>query len=113
MQESVLEGHNRPTLASLLAVLDKPQSERSPEEEQLHQFRRKMAELARGLLDSEYWELLSFILVDGLEAAKGELESEATSDQRLRVCQGAAAAYRGAYNTIIEMSKDVSEENNG
>jgi hypothetical protein len=53
------------------------------------------------------------VLVDGLESAKGALESVATDDTRLRVCQGEAKAYRSAYNTIIEMSRDVSEEANG
>jgi hypothetical protein len=53
------------------------------------------------------------VLIDGLEDAKGALESEATDDRQLRVCQGEAKALRSAFNLIIALSKDASEEANG
>jgi len=75
-------------------------------------FRRRMEELARGLVGSEYWELLSLVLVEGLEDAKGALEIESTDDKRIRICQGEAKAYRSAFNLIIQLSKAGSEEKN-
>jgi hypothetical protein len=72
-----------------------------------------MRELARGLVGSEYWELVSVVLVEGLEDAKGALEAEATDDRRIRICQGEAKAYRSAFNLIIELSNATSEEKDG
>ena len=70
-----------------------------------------MVELAKGLVSSEYWELVSLVLVNGLEDAKSALESESTDDRTIRVCQGEAKAYRSAFNTIVEWSKSTEEEN--
>jgi len=72
-----------------------------------------MAELARGLISSEYWELVSLVLIEGLEDAKGALENEATDDKRIRVCQGEAKAYRDAYNYVVRLSKYSPEETDG
>jgi hypothetical protein len=69
-----------------------------------------MEELARGLVSSEYWELVSLVLIEGLEDAKGALESESTDDKTLRVRQGESKAYRSAYNQFLSLSKDVSKE---
>jgi hypothetical protein len=91
---------------------DLPEDQLRLLEEQLS-FRRKMEELARGLVSSEYWELLALVLVEGLEDAKGALEGEATDDRRMRVCQGEAKAYRAAYNLIISLSQSGKERENG
>jgi hypothetical protein len=72
-----------------------------------------MKELARGLKDSEYWDLVSLVLIDGLEDAKGALESETTSDKDMRLHQGAAKAYREAFNLLVDLAGNVSEEKNG
>jgi hypothetical protein len=69
-----------------------------------------LKELARGLLSSEYWELVSLILISGLEDAKGALENVTTDDRNLRLCQGEAKAYRDAYNLVVSMSEVDSEE---
>jgi hypothetical protein len=107
----------RQSLEVLLAQPGRAESECSPQEwkveQELEALRNHLKELASGLVESKYWELVAMVLVDGLESAKGALESVATDDTRLRVCQGEAKAYRSAYNTIIEMSRDVSEEANG
>ena len=73
-----------------------------------------MRELARGLLDSEYWEMLKLVLVQGLEDAKGALESETTSDRDLRIKQGEAKAYLSAHNMIVDLARlDASEDGDG
>lgn len=63
-----------------------------------------MLELARGLVGSDYWELVSLVLVEGLEDAKQTLESEGTGDRDLRIKQGEAKAYRSAFNLVISLS---------
>lgn len=65
-----------------------------------------MRELARGLLGSEYWELVSNVLINGLETAKGTLENETVEDKYFRVAQGEAKAYRSAFNLIVELGKE-------
>ena len=74
-------------------------------------FLRRMQELARGLVGSEYWELVNIVFVSDMETAKGALEEPSTSDRDLRVNQGAARALRMARNFILKLSK--VEENNG
>jgi hypothetical protein len=69
--------------------------------------------LARGLVSSEYWELVSFVLIDGLEEAKQSLESSGTDDRTLRVRQGEALAYRAAFNSMLELGKDIKEISDG
>jgi hypothetical protein len=71
-----------------------------------------MVELARGLVGSEYWEFIHLLLVTGLEEAKALLEQESTSDDKIRFCQGQAAAYRAAINDILRWSDGDSEEIN-
>ena len=90
---------------------DLPQQEQEILTEQLA-FRRKMEELARGLISSEYWELISLVLIEGLEDAKAALESESTDDRRIRFCQGGAAAYRSAFNLVIALSNGSTEDKN-
>ena len=106
---SLLEQALQVALEPLESEADLPPQERRLVEES-RQFRRKLVELARGLLGSEYWELVSLVLIDGLESAKGALESEGTSDKGVRVNQGEAKAYRSAYNLIVTLSQDASEE---
>ena len=101
---------DRPESLSLLMSLD-PQELASPEYREQSRVLRRLAELARGLRGSEYWQLLQEVLiVDGLEVAKAALESEAVSDKELRVRQGEAKAYTRAYNTLIELAKMRFEE---
>jgi hypothetical protein len=80
----------------------------NPEEQEQ---RKRLRELARGLIASEYWELIRVVVVGGLEAAKAELESFSTSKERLRACQGMASAYRSLNNFLLELGK--TEEENG
>jgi len=72
-----------------------------------------MQELARGLVGSEYWELLHLILVSNLEEAKGALESEVTSVEQFRLRQGEAKAYRNVHSFILKLSRSTSEEDDG
>ena len=72
-----------------------------------------MQELARGLVGSEYWELLHLILVSNLEEAKGALESEVTSVEQFRLRQGEAKAYRHVHSFILKLSRSTSEEDDG
>jgi hypothetical protein len=72
-----------------------------------------LRELARGLLSSEYWELVSLVLIDGLETAKGSLESETIEDRYIRVSQGEAKAYRSAYNMLVSLAANMEEKNGG
>jgi hypothetical protein len=64
-------------------------------------------------VDSEYWELVSIVLIQGLEDAKDALENVSTSDTDFRLRQGEAKAYRETYNFLFALSKVVTEENNG
>ena len=66
-----------------------------------------MRELARGLVGSEYWEMLSLVLIQGLEDAKGALENETISSDQFRLRQGEAKAYRSAFNMILELGADL------
>ena len=114
MRESDLEGHSPLQLEQALQAPvewdpELPEAEQRILREQ-QEFLRKLRELARGLLNSEYWELVSLVLVDGLENAKGALESETIDDRSLRISQGEAKAYRSAFNMIVRLSEDVSEE---
>jgi hypothetical protein len=70
-----------------------------------------MQELARGLVDSEYWELINVVLVSDMESAKALLEEPSTSDRDLRVAQGSAKALRLARNFFLRLAK--TEEENG
>ena len=73
-----------------------------------------MQELARGLVDSEYWELVSLVLINDLETAKGALEDTSISDKEFRVQQGAASALRSVHNFILKLgAKEESEDENG
>ena len=104
----------KPSLAELLSrEPPKGQEALEPLEAQQVEFLKRMRELARGLVGSEYWELVSLILVEGLEDAKGALESTTTSDKDIRVKQGEAMAYRDVFNMIVELGKKVVEEKDG
>jgi hypothetical protein len=81
------------------------------EDQEALKFLLKMRELARGLVDSEYWELINVVLVSDMETAKGALEDPSTSDKDLRVAQGAARALRLARNFFLTLAK--VEEPNG
>jgi hypothetical protein len=70
-----------------------------------------MKELARGLVDSEYWELINIVLISDMETAKSMLEDPSISDKDFRVNQGAAKALRLARNFFIVLSK--TEEKDG
>jgi len=69
-----------------------------------------MRELARGLVGSEYWELINVVMISDMETAKGLLENPSTSDKDLRVNQGAARALRMARNFILRLSKEEEED---
>ena len=114
MQESDLGDRARPSLSALLSESERPLADLSPEDQQERQFLLRLRELARGLVSSEYWELVSLVLIDGLETAKGALESETIEDRALRISQGEAKAYRSAFNLLIRLSKgEEEEEKNG
>jgi hypothetical protein len=72
-----------------------------------------MQELARGLVGSEYWELVRVVLVTDLENAKAMLEDTSISDKDFRIKQGAANALRSAHNFMVELSKVEKEKENG
>lgn len=65
-----------------------------------------MLELARGLVDSEYWELVRLILVNDLELAKSALEDTRLSESELRVHQGEAKALTSAHNFIVDLARE-------
>lgn len=69
-----------------------------------------MVELSRGLVGSEYWELVSIVLVEGLEDAKAELEQESLSETKLRIAQGKAIGLRNAFNLLLALSNHVEEK---
>ena len=69
-----------------------------------------MRELARGLLDSEYWELLSFVLINDMEDAKAMLEKPSTNDRDIRVNQGAAAALWNVGSFLTKLAKVEDED---
>jgi hypothetical protein len=72
-----------------------------------------MQELSRGLVGSEYWELLRLLLVSDLETAKGALEDTMISDKDFRVKQGEAKALLSFHNFILKLAADVVEEVDG
>ena len=74
-------------------------------------FLRRMRELARGLVGSEYWELVNLVLISDMETAKAALEESSTSDKDLRVNQGAAKALRSVRNFLVVLAK--TEEQDG
>jgi hypothetical protein len=53
---------------------------------------------------------VSLVLIDGLEGAKGALESETLDDKGLRIAQGEAKAYRSAFNLVLQLSDEPDEE---
>ena len=75
------------------------------EDQEALKFLLKMRELARGLVDSEYWELINVVMVNDMETAKDVLEDTSASDKDLRVAQGAARALREARNFLLTLSK--------
>ena len=81
------------------------------EQQEQFKFLNRMQELARGLVDSEYWELINIVLISDMETAKSALEEPSTSDRDLRVNQGAARALRNARNFFVRLSK--VEDSNG
>jgi len=99
------------SLSQLLAQEPQEGQELSHQEEQEQAFLKRMRELARGLVGSEYWELLSLVLIEGLEEAKGALESETITVEQFRIRQGEAKAYRSAFNLILGLGKIVEEKN--
>jgi len=82
----------------------------SREDQELLKFLQRMRELARGLVGSEYWELINVVMISDMETAKGLLENPSTSDKDLRVNQGAARALRMARNFILRLSKEEEED---
>ncbi len=114
-QQDRPEPSRRPHLADLLSQEASPEQLPSlpPEEQQQQRFLQKMRELARGLRDSEYWDLVSLVLIEQLEEAKSALERESTPLERMRFCQGEAHACREAVNFMLELAKDVVEDGHG
>jgi hypothetical protein len=82
-------------------------------EQEEFRFLLRMVELARGLVDSEYWELLRVVLIGDLELAKASLENISLSEKDLRVSQGKAAALLSLHNFILKLSRGVEENVNG
>ena len=76
-------------------------------------FLKRMRELARGLVGSEYWELVKLLIVSDMEDAKGALEDTSIGEKDLRVKQGAVKAIRELHNFILTLSKIEVEEENG
>ena len=76
-------------------------------------FLKRMQELARGLVGSEYWELVKLLIVSDMEDAKGALEDTSIGEKDLRVKQGAVKAIRELHNFILTLSKIEVEEENG
>lgn len=72
-----------------------------------------MQELARGLVDSEYWELVRVAIIEELELAKGALESETISDRDFRIRQGEVKAYEAIHNKFLTLAAEASEEGDG
>jgi hypothetical protein len=72
--------------------------------------RAKLRELARGLTDSEYWELINVVVLGSLETAKASLENPSSDLDRIRFCQGQASVLRETYNFLLELARDESEE---
>lgn len=70
-----------------------------------------MKELARGLKASEYWELVNVVVIGDLENAKALLEDTGASDKDLRVAQGQAKALLAAYNFLVTLAQEETEEN--
>ena len=113
MDQAELEGYRPPTLAELQSrpeVAPEDLGSLNSEELAQHQFLLKMRELAKGLVSSEYWELVSLVLIQGLEDAKTTLESTSSDDRAIRVCQGEARAYRSAHNSILRLAREPEEE---
>ena len=113
------EWDRKATLADLLGQEESRQAAvasglgQEPPDPQEEQFLKKMQELARGLRDSEYWDLVSLVLIQGLEDAKGALESETTSDRDMRLHQGEAKAYREAFNLFVGLAAKSPEVKDG
>jgi len=82
-------------------------------EQEEYRFLLRMVELARGLVDSEYWELVRVVLIGDLELAKAGLENVSASEKDLRVNQGAARALLSLHNFILKLSRGVEENVNG
>jgi len=71
---------------------------------------RKAVELARGLVDSEYWGALIFpMLVEDLEVYKSALEDERQDEKAIRLAQGASKALRAFEHEVIELSRASGE----
>ena len=84
--------------------------EMSVVEEEEHKYLLHQVELARGLVDSEYWDLLRVCLIGDLEEAKGALERIETSDRDIRVNQGKANALEQLHNFILRLSRYGDED---
>ena len=112
MGQELPEGHKQ----TLLELLNQPVrelqegQEYSPEELQEQRYLERMRELARGLVDSEYWDLVSVSIIEELEIAKGALESVTIGDKEFRIKQGEAQAYRNAFNKILKLAETDTEE---
>ena len=83
-----------------------------PEQEELS-FLKRMRELARGLVGSEYWELVRLLLISDLETSKAALEDTSISDKDFRVKQGEAKALLSLHNFLLKLSKTDVEEKDG
>ena len=105
----------RPDSLEVLLAREWPKDskELSSEDQQTLAYLKRMQELARGLRDSEYWDLVSLVLIQGLEDAKGALESETTSDRDMRLHQGGAKAYREAFNLFVGLAAKSPEVKDG
>ena len=88
-------------------------TELTREEQEGLKLLRHHQELARGLVDSEYWELIRFLIVSDLEAAKSALEDTEISEKDFRVKQGEARALLSFHNFILKLSKIPEEKENG
>ena len=72
-----------------------------------------MAELARGLVASEYWTLIREVLVGDLESAKASLEDTSIGVERFRVMQGKVAALLAFHGMIGTLSRYGEEKEDG
>ena len=110
-----LESGHKATLLELLAQPPEPPegTQWSQEELQERRFLERMQELSRGLVDSEYWELVRVAIIEELEIAKGALESETISDKDFRIKQGEAKALTMIHNKFLKLAASVKEKENG
>ena len=108
-----LEGQRRPTLLELLNQEPQDQREQTTEEAQEQAFLRRMQELARGLLDSEYWDLVSVSIAEELALARFALESPTIAEKDFRRLQGEVSAYRNIHDKLVKLAAVEKKEDDG